>query len=442
MGRSYKKKTKSSLNQGLLGKKRKKLTKDTKTHGGEASENKFKPRMEKFDCLLKSDYMRILENHREEFETFGIKIDTTNESKVESNLNCGNLISDFVSLNLNLFNYTKFENSKPYKMIDYIMHNSGNFLLNDSDKTRFEEMKKTIFNKSKLSTKENSTIIYKSLFQFFKTDFSTSLIAKVFDKFNSGIQNLFNLEKTNENHLIDSDKKDKFTYQSNLTEKIKNSSDSKDFMNEINNKEILRSLIYMNNKGNKNLSKIKLSDKNFLDVLKKNLAFIEDHEWTEENLKKLKRKLRHNRNLIKLMKKTVDELFKVNKTNNTDDIPDEIEEEISKENKDKLKLKLIELFIKSKEDEFDKIMKSLKKYEISCNISIDGAFSTRYFEDIKQFWAKFKFFFNLRSLNHSEYVCDNNFWKLLIDSIGDNKIPFKQPLIKNKKTPFNTERAM
>jgi hypothetical protein len=439
--------------------------------------------------LYKKEFNDIISQHEMEYESIGIKLKIKNNDLTESenenaneshndnddgndnresktnineinkirnnsndNKSSNSLISDFTYLNMNLFEFTKFENSKPYKMIDYILNNDNNFLTSQNDKDKFEEIKKCVFNKSKLLLKENSTSVFKSLYQFFKTDFSESVLMKIFEKLNYTLHELFKgetnddsfnnisqIDKDNSSTVnLNLDKKDKFTYQNYLMDRLKNIScsssnlNSNDLLKEIHNVEIMKSLIYLNNKGNKTPYKnIKnKSDQSFLSTLKDNLEILKNAQPELVGNKTndmLIEKLSKNRKFMSFVKRKLMKLFclRKNKIFNED-------VNLNSDTKKKLLHKLFELFIKHKEDDYEKIIKGLKKFETSSIVNKQGAVNNNtggntsstgdiylpYYKDIKSLWSGFRFLFYLNSLNSTEggeYITDDKFWQIFLN---------------------------
>ncbi len=224
--------------------------------------------------INKDEFFYLLEANKDEFSknlNFNINDDVNLNNMRDNSIKTLN--ADLNILHSDLFLYTKFENSRPYKMLEYIMSNnesnsnnfnnnifnmnnsnpfsfnnqavSKNFLSSKCDKEAYEEIKKTIFNKPKTHLNEPKTTIIKTLFQYIKSDFSNSNIIKIFDKCNSKIEKNFKPGE-NYNPFI----RDKFTYQNILIEKLKDNYND-DLLTEINDNDMLKSLIYIVNKNNK-----------------------------------------------------------------------------------------------------------------------------------------------------------------------------------------------
>ena len=213
--------------------------------------------------INKDEFLNILDINKNEFNILGVDvIEDLNVKNLKDN-SLKSFNSDLNILHSDLFSYTKFENSRPYKMIEYIMSSENgnssnisnnnnnqnnlnlhkNFLKSKFDKEIYEDIKKTIFNKPKTLLSEHKTSIHKTLFQYIKSDFSNSNIIKIFDKCNLNMEDKF---QTNDVYNLFS--KDKFTYQKILIEKLKNNYNN-DILFEINDTDMLKSLIYIANKN-------------------------------------------------------------------------------------------------------------------------------------------------------------------------------------------------
>jgi len=232
--------------------------------------------------ITKNKFLSLLEFNKDEYKlNFGIDLDTDKNLQNIKENSIMSLNSDLNVLHSDLFLYTKFENSKPYKLLEYIMSNNDsgsslganqysnsttlnnynnlnnpntfnnnqfinkNFLRSNVDQELYEEIKKTIFNKPKCFLTEPKSFIQKTLFQYIKSDFTNSNIIKIFDKCNSKIEKHFKAG-VNCNPFV----KDKFTYQNILLEKLKDNYNN-DLLLEINDTDMLKSLIYIVNKNNK-----------------------------------------------------------------------------------------------------------------------------------------------------------------------------------------------
>ena len=380
--------------------------------------------------INKNEFLDLMKNNKEEYMQIGIDIDTNEALEKIKNDNVQSLNSDFTTLCIDLFSLTKFENSRTYKMIDYIMNSDNNFLKSETDKENFEEIKKTVFNMSNNDHKENIYSIYKSLYQYFKTDFSQSKILKIFDKTNQITQEIFkpkqqtttntnlftfNNQYPDINYFVD--KKDKFTYQNYLSDKIKYYLNNNDYITEIYDPEIMKSLIYLNNKNNKNQGKInvntntKTDNNQFMNLVKDNVTYIENEHnnlfqcqniLENETFTKIKSKVKEYKSLLKYNKKKLAKLFY---SKSGFEVPKEL-------NKKRVYVKMLEFFTKFKEDDYDKILKKLKKSEFKDKELTEGI------SDVKSFWVKFKFLFYLNNLGQQDgtntnkiLITDDSFWR-------------------------------
>jgi len=249
------------------------------------TKNNHYKNIENNNSMNKDEFFALLESNKEEFEkNLNINIEDDKNIKNLKDNSIHSLNSDLNILHSYLFLYTKFENSRPYKMIEYIMTNndsnisnfigsnhaynnefsncqnmSKNFLSSKIDKEFYEEIKKTIFNKPRCHLNEPRAAIQKTLFQYIKSDFSNSNIIKIFDKCNSKIEKRFKFDSSN-NLIL----KDKFTYQNILIEKLKDNYNN-DLLLEINDTDMLKSMIYIVNKNNKLGFKFKKVNNNILN---------------------------------------------------------------------------------------------------------------------------------------------------------------------------------
>jgi hypothetical protein len=385
--------------------------------------------------LEKEEFSYLLNNNHDEFLHLGIEINPIIETLKSGNINTIN--SDFTALTIDLFSSTKFENSKPFKMIDYILNSDSRYLTSSSDKETYEELKKTIYNK-KTNATDYSQVVFKSLYQYFKTDFSFSYIYKVFEGCNELIEKLY-YPDIDKNSAADSfggfffDKKDKFTYQNYLVDKLKNNYNN-DWMREINDKEMIKSLIYLCNKhmkqSFKNLNMN--SETNFVSVLKENLKFLDNSEnemnqgsnlLDNSTFKQIKKNILENKIFSMLLKKKIKKLFSFKEFGNINEYDDG---EINK-----LFVKIMEIFMKLKEDEYEKILNKIKKIEKDSEKDFnlihkkDSASGENNFINVKSFWIKFRIIFYLLTLGDSRiksYITDECFWRLIIDFVKEKKI--------------------
>jgi hypothetical protein len=482
----------SAINKEILSKKSKLSLQNQQST---AATTQILPPIKPFEQILnKNDFLEILSQNKEELlHTLSINIDENEELNKIKNNETKSLNSDLTSLFCDLFSLTKFENSKPYKMIDYILNSDNNYLLSQSDKDTFEEIKRTVFAKRKDDFKDNFSTVLKTLYQFFRSDFTESYLTKIFDRCHRAIsESNFTLNLNNENGKINVnplypesikheknegfDKKDKFTYQNYLVERLKQNS-SEDFLTELNDVDLMKSLIYLCNKNLKIPSKqqlqlkfsnlqqpkdsqphsspVKHIDSSFTQLLKENLNSFT--EAVNENLLRSKNILsnkifkssfkrctsnakclkRIRRGLTKFLSSDV--IFKNEKYQNN---PNLIHGSV---------MKLIEHFTKNKEDDYEKIQKKIKKFESSfcdgvqtntsvltdtlnamaqINQSLTSQLNSesqnpkKIHRDVKAFWVKFKVLYYLFSLNKNDkenfLVTDEQFWKVLLEYFTNN----------------------
>ena len=295
-------KQKGNTISDFIGKKRKNISSSSVQNDKEHRHIKPKD-IEQSDKLSKEEFSAILSNYSEEI-SYLQKENAISASTVSKNDNKPtSLVSDLNSLNYNLFLCTKFENSKPYKMIDYIISNDNYILNRQNDKDKFEEMKKPIFTKGKNDSENNINILYKSLYEYFKTDFSTSYLSLLFEEVNSFIQKKYNKDNTSNKDDISmtEDKKDKFTYSNYVTDRLKQKNKTS-LISYTSDVDFVKSLIYLNNKFNKYLNKKNKIYKNLLVALKNNLEVIDGleakqdkHNFNEEEHNFLNKIIKHKK---------------------------------------------------------------------------------------------------------------------------------------------------
>jgi len=86
--------------------------------------------------------------------------------------------TQFSRLLLDIFTFAKSENSKPCKMIDYILNNDKNYSISHNDKELFDQIKKNVFTKIKNKCSDNKSTVMKSLYQYCR--YILSLIKFIF----------------------------------------------------------------------------------------------------------------------------------------------------------------------------------------------------------------------------------------------------------------------
>lgn len=403
-------KQKGNTISDFIGKKRKNISSSSVQNDKEHRHIKQKE-IEQSDKLSKEEFTAILSNYSEEI-SYLQKENAISASTVSKNDNKPtSLVSDLNSLNYNLFLCTKFENSKPYKMIDYIINNDNYILNRQNDKDKFEEMKKPIFTKGKNDSENNINILYKSLYEYFKTDFSTSYLSLLFEEVNSFIQKKYNKDNTNNKDDINiaEDKKDKFTYSNFVTDRLKQKNKAS-LISYTSDVDFVKSLIYFNNKFNKYLNKKNKIYKNLLVALKNNLEVIDGleakkdkHNFNEEEHEILNKIMKHKK-LYKSIKKHFSNLITC-----LDDIKNA---SLSKEAYEKI---IDIIAVKSKEDEYEKISKILNE---TMKLRLDK-------NKVKNIWIGIRFLFNLISLSNNShitsYYSDNKFWCELLSYVARRK---------------------
>ena len=416
----------NSINE-LLGKKRKNYSNIGSIND---KEMKQKPKeIEKMNQLTRDEFNAILSNYSDEMnflQKFNLITPNTsssihqNHSKKKNDFYPTSLVTDLNTLHSNLFLCTKFENSKPYKMIDYIISNDDLLLNRSSDKDKFEDMKKPIFSKGKSFSKENTNILYKSLYEYFKTDFSASDISCLIEDMNDLIQKTFNQDSNNKeqksptNVIEDKDKKDKFTYSNFITERIKER-DNSSLISYTSDTDFVKSLIYLNNKFNKVLNKKNKIEKNLFMSLKNNLETIKELE--EKNEVKNSNSNEETVFIEKILKSKG--IFKKNmkKFHNFLTCIDEIQKCSLTQSEFE---KIIEVIsMKSKEDDFDKISKYLNFPKKIGDEKIN----------IKNIWVCIRFLFYLFILSNNSHITsyypDNYFWHEIFSFTCKKKVAKK-----------------
>ena len=349
-------------------------------------------------------------------KTSTIKKNTPSTDNKNTEMKPSNIITDLNTLNYNLFLCTKFENSKPYKMIDYIISNDPLLLNRKGDNEKLEEIKKPIFSKCKTDINNNINILYKSLYEYFKTDFSSSFIYSLFEKVNHILQTKSEHEPPTQSE----DKKDKFTYSSIISERLKQNKSQSTLFSYTNDIDFVKSLIYLNNKFNKYLNKKNKIEKNLSQALKANLAIVDNlinNEQKEGNLNNEEQKYLHK---LTRSKKFFIYICK-NFSSFTNSLHTLQQCKLSK----RALFKLIEIVAtKSKEDEFDKTAKLFNEFQMNhSKTSGSGGSSSSNNNNpvlldkvqVKNIWIGIRFLFFLfmmsnRSNCNSEYI-ENGFWK-------------------------------
>ena len=209
------------------------------------------------------------------------KEDIIQNTKKNENQNQNSaLMTDFYKLYLHLFESNRLDNSKPYKFVDYLI-TGDNYLFNiKKDKTRFEEIKKGIYIKSKNNNfLINDHLVNKYTYEYLKCDFSHSFMKKLCEKINIFLMNKKKIG--NDKDTMSFEKKDKFTYSNFLADKLKDNS-NKSILSFTNDTEYFKSLIYVCNKYSKYIGKKEMPEKILIESLDKNKKILEKFKTDEE----------------------------------------------------------------------------------------------------------------------------------------------------------------
>jgi hypothetical protein len=292
-------------------------------------------------------------------------------------------------------------------MIDYIINNDKTMLVSPADKEMMEDMKKTISNlKIEKSKTHNETTIpmFKSLYHFFRDDFSSSYMMKIIEKVNV----VLNESQKNNDEI--SHNKDRFTYQSYVGEKLKNYKDS---FTEINDMEIFKALIYLCNKNLK--SKGNKNDAEFETILKENIKSFNNEAELNNSVKKLFDIIDKDEKCKNYIFKKLDMLF----TDSSNIIE-------GTSCNSEMYTKVVDMFYQSREDELDKITLKLQK----C----DG-FPENLAKNSSTVWFYFRLLLYFNLLNKNIYMSDEVFWKHVMNFCSDNvqEKPLVPPKPKLKK---------
>jgi hypothetical protein len=276
-------------------------------------------------------------------------------------------------------------------MIDYIINNDKTMLSSPTDKEMMEEIKKTISNLKIEKSKTHNEItipIFKSLYHYFRDDFSSSCLMKIVEKIN---------EVLNESQRYNDDvshNKDRFTYQNYLTDKLKNYNNT---FNEINDMELFKALIYLCNKNLK--SKVSKCDADFESILKENIKFFENENDVNTSVAKLFEIIEKDDKSKNYIMKRLDKLFA--NIFNIEGIDENYQEKFTK---------IIDMFYLSREDEIDKIIAKLQKESLPEGLAKKSA--------IVWFYFRLLYFCNL--LNKNMYMSDELFWNNIMNYCSDN----------------------
>ena len=417
--------SKKEKENDLLGKKRKdKLN--------EKEKKKKKIKIKTFPGkITKDEYIAILSNYSEELKSLNISLNENNVNNDNEDRNNNNnnekkpkhLTTDLSTLYYNLFLSTKFENSKPYKMIDYIIGNDDSILNLKNDRDKFEDMKKSILSRPKIDISLYDNILNKEIYEYYKTVFSKSVVSKLCEKVDKNIMSKYSIfsndKKEKESNLSNNekDKKDKFTYSSFITERMKQCNNQKSYYSYAHDIDYFKCLIYLNNKYNGYLNKKEKIDKNCLLSLEKNLELINclTNNKSIEDIdieKKYMKDLLNNKKLQRFMrKKFKNVLCCFNQISNI------------KVNKD-LYFSLMDSLTKNKDDDADKIKKHINSI-INQNLEINQI------ESLIISIRLLYFLYSLNNHNDNGNVMNNNkFWRDIITYSKSHPVKY---IIKNNK---------
>jgi hypothetical protein len=365
--------------------------------------------------LIKNDYEALIAENKEELEQLKIieekdnGVGQDNEANKESPTRLNVINTDLTRIFTGLFDFIKFENSKPYKMIDYILQNDlASFT---PDKKKIEEIKKTVFN-FKASKRETKTDhlkipIFKSLYQQFKSDFNFSMLFKLVDKVNSFITESYLVTDR-----VNVSVKDKFTYQNYLFEMMKK---ERDFFTEMYDHEIIKALIYLCNKNFKsnNIKAVcKISNKNdngFTSILMDKLSRMNEgtgEGFMKSSAEKIQGIIKGNEKFTIFLTKRFNKLFRKINFN-----------EICKDDEERQQVfnKVFEYVYRYKEDDFEKIAKKINKLEKLSNYA--GKDKEK---NIARLWILFRFLYGFTNIDSSHYFTDELFWKSITEHFNVN----------------------
>jgi hypothetical protein len=351
----------------------------------------------------KIEYQTTCEELSEELSYIGLTQDGSEGNKV------GVINSDLTRICTSLFDLIKFENSKPYKMIDYILQNDLSTY--NPDRKKIEEIKKFVFNfiASKKEGKDNSKIpIFKSLYQQFKSDFSYSTLFKLVEKVNSAVtENFLVTEKINVSV------KDKFTYQSYLYERMRNTEYTDTMLTDMYDHEIFKALIYVCNKNLKIAKGANKADSGFTSVMMDRVARMEEEAkgFRKKHADDIGTALGRNEKFHNYMRKRFSRLFRKLRMSDT---------HVDSGEKKQIFDKMLEYMYRYKEDDFDKVAKKINKFEKLC--SYTGKDGER---NISRMWIMFRFLIGLDELERGKYFTDELFWQLINNYIRENIKPEK-----------------
>jgi hypothetical protein len=347
----------------------------------------------------KPEYDTLCQEYKNELESVGI-------NHTISNTKINVINADLTRLCSNLFDLVKFENSKPYKMIDYILQNDMS--LYNPDKKKIEEIKKIVFNYQTSKHEDNpKTPIFKSLYQQFKSDFSHSTLFKLIEKLNKFITESYLITEK-----VNISVKDKFTYQSYLYERMKA---NENILTQMYDHEIFKALIYVSNKNLKyNASKQKV-DVGLTNIMLDKLDQMKG-PFLYNHIEDIKERLSGNDKCLNFIRKKFNRMFRKlkNKQPNT----------ATPEERKILNNKFLEYVYRYKEDDFEKLNAKVSKFEDEYNFSGKGEV-----KNMASHWIMFRFLIAFEELEKGKYFTDELFWKLINDYIKDNAVCIPKPVV-------------
>ena len=113
----------------------------------------------KSHIATREEIIKVYNSFHEECNKANI-INPNNGKKVHT------LNTQFSRLLLDIFTFAKSENSKPCKMVDYIINNDKNYSINSKDKEIIDMIKKNIFTRMKNKCNDQKSTVMKSLYQY------------------------------------------------------------------------------------------------------------------------------------------------------------------------------------------------------------------------------------------------------------------------------------
>ena len=337
-----------------------------------------------------------------------------NMQRIENQNQSSALIIDFHKLYLHLFESNRLDNSKPYKFVDYLI-TGDNLLFNiKRDKTKYEEIKKGIYIKSKNNNfLINDHLVNKFTYEYLKCNFSHSIMKKLCEKINIFLMN--KKKSSGDKDTLSFEKKDKFTYSNFLADKLKDNT-NKSILSFTNDTEYFKSLIYVCNKYSKYIGKKEMPEKILFESLDKNKKILEKFkvEGEAKNLAMNEEK-EYLRDLLrsKKIRKYINKKFKI------------FDEEMIKTNKilNALDLnifyKILEIIIKNKsDDDIDRLYKIFQEeLMLPNNKKLEK-------NELKNFLIEFRFLLEIeiakRKYNNNENnINDISIMKKIYEQINE-----------------------